>query len=62
MLHMKQLEDKTDKDEQDHSYFKEKMLKREESMNEENHQIINEEPEENPIEQTLMHMETSKKT
>ena len=38
------------------------MLKREESMNEENHQIINEEPEVNPIEQTLMQMETSKKT
>ena len=42
---MKQLEDKTDKDEYDRSYFQEKMLKREESMNEGNHQIINEESE-----------------
>ena len=58
---MKQLEDKTDKDEQDHSYFKEKMLKREEYMSEENHQLINEEPEVNPIEQILMYMETPKK-
>ena len=31
-------------------------------MNEENHQIFNEEPEGNPIEQTLIQMETSKKT
>ena len=30
---MKQLEDKIDKDEYDRSYFQEKMLKREESMN-----------------------------
>ena len=36
MSNMKQPEDKTDKDEQDHSYFQEKMLKREEYMSEEN--------------------------
>ena len=62
MLKMKKLEDKTDKDEQDHSYFQEKMLKREEYMSEENHQIIKEEPEVNQIEQILMYMETPKKT
>ena len=37
------------------------MLKREEYMSEENHQLINEEPEVNPIEQILMYMETPKK-
>ena len=36
------------------------MLKIEESLNEENHQIINEELEVNPIDQKLIQMETSK--
>ena len=51
---MKQLEHLIDKDEYVRSNFEEKTSKREESMNEENHQIINEEPEVNPIEQKLM--------
>ena len=59
---MKQLEDIIDKDEYDRSNFEEKILKREESMNEENQEIINEEPEVNPIDQKLMQMESSKKS
>ena len=51
---MKQLEDVIDKDEYDRSNFEEKILKREESMNEDNHQIINEDPEVNPINQKLV--------
>ena len=33
------------------------MLKRQESMNEDNYQIINEEPEVNPIDQKIIEME-----
>ena len=59
---MKQLEEIIDKDEYDRSNFEEKILKREESMNEENHDQINEEPEVNQIGQKLIQTETSKKT
>ena len=59
---MKQLEDVIDKDEYDRSNFEEKILKREESMNEDNHQIINEDPEVNPIDQKLIQMGSSKKS
>ena len=50
-----------DKDEYARSNFEEKMSKREESMNEENHQIINEEPKVDQIVQKLIQMETLKK-
>jgi hypothetical protein len=60
--YMKQLEDVIDKDEYDRSNFEEKILKREESMNEDNHQIINEDPEVNPIDQKLIQMGSSKKS
>ena len=58
---MKQLEDIIDKDEYDRSNFEEKIMKREESMKEENQQI-SEEPEINSIDQKLMQMEHSKKS
>ena len=57
MLDMKQLEGIITKDEYDGSNFEEKMLKRQESMNEDNYQIINEEPEVNPIDQKIIQME-----
>ena len=59
---IKKLKDIIDKDEFDRSNFEEKRLKREESTNEENYQIINEEPEVNPIDPKLIQMETSKKS
>ena len=58
---MKQLEHKINKDEYVRSNFEEKTSKREESMNEENHQIINEEPKVDQIVQKLIQMETLKK-
>ena len=58
---MKQLEVIIDKDEYDRSNFEEKIMKREESMKEENQQI-SEEPEINSIDQKLMQMEHSKKS
>ena len=59
MLDMKQLEGIITKDEYDDSNFEEKMLKRQESMNEDNYQIINEKPEVNPTDQKIIQMETS---
>ena len=59
--YIKQLEDVIDKDEYDRSNFEEKIMKREESMKEENQQI-SEEPEINSIDQKLMQMEHSKKS
>ena len=61
MLDMKQLEGIIIKDEYDSSNFEEKMLKRQESMNEDNYQIINEKPEVNPIDQKIIQMEISTK-
>ena len=58
---MKQIEHLIDKDEYARSNFEEKTSKREESMNEENHQIINEEPKVDQIVQKLIQMETLKK-
>ena len=58
---MKQIEHLIDKDEYVRSNFEEKTSKREESMNEENHQIINEEPKVDQIVQKLIQMETLKK-
>ena len=57
MLDMKQPEGIITEDEYEGSNLEEKMLKREESMNEDNYQIINEEPEVNPIDQKIIEME-----
>ena len=57
---MKKLEHLMDKDEYDRSNLEEKTSKREESINEENLQIINEEPKMIPIVQKLIQMETLK--
>ena len=57
---MKQLESVIDKDEYDRSNFEEKILKREEILNEINQQN-NEEPEQNSFDERLLQEEASKK-